>query len=293
MARELSTVAILGTGIMGSGMARNLAGAGIETRAWNRTKSRAETLADVGIAVADTPAEAVGGADGVITMLVDGDAVREVMDGDDGALSAMAADAVWLQMSTIGIAATEQLARLAAERQVDFADAPVLGTKQPAEAGELTVLASGPDEVLGRCAPVFEAVGVRTFRLGETGDGTRMKLVLNNWLVTLTVGLAETIALAEQLGADPALFLDVIKGGPMGPAYAELKGRMMIEQKFDPAFPLRLADKDARLVLEAVDGDSAELPVTRAVEQRLAEAIELGHGDEDMAAAYHASARRR
>src|SRR3954470_13795129 len=293
MARELSTVAVLGTGIMGSGMARNLAGAGIETRAWNRTKARAETLADAGVAVADTPAEAVGGADGVITMLVDGDAVREVMDADDGALSAMATDAVWLQMSTIGIAATEQLARLAAERQVDFADAPVLGTKQPAEAGELTVLASGPDEVLGRCAPVFEAVGARTFRLGETGDGTRMKLVLNNWLVTLTVGLAETIALAEQLGADPALFLDVIKGGPMGPAYAELKGRMMIEQKFDPAFPLRLADKDARLVLEAVDGDSAELPVTRAVERRLAEAIELGHGDEDMAAAYYASARRR
>jgi 3-hydroxyisobutyrate dehydrogenase len=293
MARELSTVAILGTGIMGSGMARNLAGAGIETRAWNRTKARAETLAEAGVAVADTPAEAVGGADGVITMLVDGDAVREVMDGDDGALSAMATDAVWLQMSTIGIAATEQLARLAAERQVGFADAPVLGTKQPAEAGELTVLASGPDEVLGRCAPVFEAVGARTFRVGETGDGTRMKLVLNNWLVTLTVGLAETIALAEQLGADPALFLDVIKGGPMGPAYAELKGRMMIEQKFDPAFPLRLADKDARLVLEAVDGDSAELPVTRAVERRLAEAIELGHGDEDMAAAYYASARRR
>ncbi|OLE35453.1 MAG: 3-hydroxyisobutyrate dehydrogenase [Actinobacteria bacterium 13_1_20CM_3_68_9] len=293
MARKVSTVAVLGTGIMGSGMARNLARAGLETRAWNRTRANAEALADDGIAVADTFAEAVSGADAVVTMLADGDAVREVMGGDDGALAAISTDAAWLQMSTVGIAATQGLARLAAERQVAFVDAPVLGTKQPAEAGELTVLASGPDDVLDRCTPVFEAVAARTFRLGQAGNGNRMKLVVNNWLVTLTVGLAETIALAERLGMDPALFLDIIKGGPMGPAYAELKGRMMIERKFDPAFPLRLADKDARLVLEAVDGDGDELPVTRAVERRIAEAIELGHGDEDMAAAYLASAARR
>ena len=167
MAQKVSTVAVLGTGIMGSGMARNLARAGLETRAWNRTRERAEQLADAGITVADTLAEAVEGADCVITMLADGDGVREVMSGSDGALAAISTDAVWLQMSTIGIAATEQLAGLAAERGVAFVDAPVLGTKQPAEAGQLTVLASGPEASLNRCDPVFEAVGGRTIRLGE------------------------------------------------------------------------------------------------------------------------------
>jgi 3-hydroxyisobutyrate dehydrogenase len=293
MADEIRSVAVLGTGIMGSGMARNLARAGLETRAWNRTREHAEPLAGDGVAVAGSLVDAVDGADAVITMLSDADAVRGVVDGDEGALSAIAPDSAWLQMSTIGIAATEELAGLAAERPVDFVDAPVMGTKQPAEAGELTVLASGPDAVLERCSPVFEAVGAQTFRLGPAGNGSRMKLVANNWVVTLVVGLAETLALAERLGMDPGAFLDIIKGGPMGPAYTELKGRMTIAGEFEPAFPLRLADKDARLVLEAGEEDGAELPVTRAVERRLAEAVELGHGDEDLAAAYQASARRK
>ena len=293
MAQKVGTVAVLGTGIMGSGMARNLARARLETRAWNRTRERAEQLADAGITVADTLAEAVDRADCVITMLADGDAVRNVMSGGDGALAAISTDAVWLQMSTIGIAATEQLAGLAAERGVAFVDAPVLGTKQPVEAGQLTVLASGPDAALDRCDPVFEAVGGRTIRLGEAGNGSRMKLVLNNWLVALTVGLAETIALAERLELDPARFLEIIRDSPMGFPYAELKGRMMIEREFEPAFPLRLAAKDARLVLEAGELDGAELALTRAVVRRFAEAIELGHGDEDMAAVYRASAAGR
>jgi 3-hydroxyisobutyrate dehydrogenase len=293
MAQKVSTVAILGTGIMGSGMARNLARAGLEMRAWNRTREKAEQLADAGITVADTPAEAVERADCVITMLTDGDTVRQVMSGGDGALAAISADAVWLQMSTIGIAATEELAGLAAERHLAFVDAPVLGTKQPAEAGQRTVLASGPDATLDRCDPVFEAVGARTIRLGKAGTGNRMKLVVNNWLVSLTVGLAETIALAERVEVDPARFLEIIKDSPMGVPYAELKGRMMIEREFEPAFPLRLAAKDARLALEAGELDGAELALTRAVERRFAEAIELGHGDEDVAAVYHASAAGR
>ena len=293
MARNMTSVAVLGTGIMGGGMARNLARAGLRTRVWNRTRQKAEPLAEEGIDVADTAAEAVEGADGVITMLADADAVRGVMSGEGGALSAISPDAVWLQMSTIGIAGTEELADLAATRELGFVDAPVVGTKQPAEAGELTVLASGSEELLDRCAPVFDAVGGRTFRLGEAGNGNRMKVVINNWIVTLTVGLAETVALAERLGTDPGLFLDIIKDGPTGPAYAELKGRMMVERRFDTAFSLRLAGKDARLVLESVDGDAAELPVTQAVERRIAEAVEMGHGDEDMAAAYRASAKRR
>jgi 3-hydroxyisobutyrate dehydrogenase len=120
-----------------------------------------------------------------------------------------------------------------------------------------------------------------------------MKLVLNNWLLAITVGVAETIALAERLGVDPARFLEVIDGGPMGIPYAELKARMMIQREFPPAFPLYLVGKDARLILEAGEGDGAKMPTTRAIERQLAAAIESGHGDEDIAAVYLASAGDR
>jgi 3-hydroxyisobutyrate dehydrogenase len=154
------------------------------------------------------------------------------------------------------------------------------------------VLASGPDAALERSQPVFDAVAARTIRLGAAGAGTRMKLVLNNWVLSITGATAETIALAEELGIDPAQFLAAIEGGPLDSAYAQLKGKMMIERSFEPSFPVRLAAKDARLVLEAGESDGREMPLTRAVERRLSEAADLGHGDEDMAAVYHASARQ-
>jgi 3-hydroxyisobutyrate dehydrogenase len=291
MAERVRSVAVLGTGIMGAPMARNLAKAGLETRAWNRSREKAEPLASDGVAVFDSPADAVEDVDAALTMLTDAAAVRSVMADGGGALGAMR-DAVWLQMSTVGVAGSEELARIAVQREVDFVDAPVVGTKQPAEAGELTVLASGPDAALERSQPVFDAVAARTIRLGAAGAGTRMKLVLNNWVLSITGATAETIALAEELGIDPAQFLAAIEGGPLDSAYAQLKGKMMIERSFEPSFPVRLAAKDARLVLEAGESDGREMPLTRAVERRLSEAADLGHGDEDMAAVYHASARQ-
>src|SRR4051794_2174602 len=131
-------VAVLGTGTMGGPMARNIAAAGIDVRVWNRTREHAE---ETGLEVAGTPAEAVDGADVMVTMLADGDIVADVAEQ---ALESLGDDAIWLQMSTVGIAATERLATLAEERGVAFVDAPVSGTKQPAEQGELVVLASGP-----------------------------------------------------------------------------------------------------------------------------------------------------
>jgi 3-hydroxyisobutyrate dehydrogenase len=282
---EIESLAVLGTGIMGAPMARNLAAAGFEVRVWNRTREKAEPLADAGATVTGSPAEAVGGANAVITMLADGDAVREVIEE---AVSDIDSDAFWIQTSTVGIAATDALGRLAADAGVTFVDAPVLGTRQPAEQGELIVLASGPDAAREPCNPVFEAIGSRTFWLGECGTGTRMKLVLNNWLLALTAGLAETIALAEALGASPETFLEIIDGAPMGSPYAQLKGKAMIERELEPSFPLALAAKDARLVLEAAAATGLDLDVSERVERRFRAASEDGHGDKDMAAVVHA-----
>src|SRR4051795_2168620 len=161
-------IAFLGTGIMGAAMARNIAQEGHEVVAWNRTREKAEGIDGVG--VADSPAEAVAGADAIVTMLSDGAAVEDVIRQ---AADAIQPGTIWWQCSTVGIEATERLRALAGELGLVYADAPVLGTKQPAEEGKLTVLASGPPEALDKLAPLFDAVAAKTVRLGEAGGGAR------------------------------------------------------------------------------------------------------------------------
>jgi 3-hydroxyisobutyrate dehydrogenase len=287
---EQPSVAVLGTGIMGEPMARNIAAAGLETRAWNRTREKAEPLAEHGVTIAGSPAEAVSGADVVLTMLADGPAVESVMT-DGGALEAMRDDALWIQSSTVGVAATERLMQLAGQRGVTFVDAPVLGTKKPAEDGVLVVLASGPDDA--RSQPVFDAIGGRTIAVGEAGAGTRLKLVVNNWIVALLGGLAETITLAQKLDISPELFFEAISGGAMDAPYAHVKGGMMLKGEFPPSFPLDLALKDVRLVVDAARENGTELELAQTVTRLFERASELGHGDEDMAAIYHAAAGNR
>jgi 3-hydroxyisobutyrate dehydrogenase len=279
-------VAVLGTGTMGAPMAHNLVKAGFTVRVWNRTIEKARAIE--GAQVCSTPAEAAHGADFLLTMLSDGKAVEATVS--DGVLDGGAA---WLQMSTVGLVATERLEKLAAESGTPFVDAPVVGTKQPAEKGELTILVSGPRDVRERARPVFEAVGSRMIELGEAGEGTRLKLVINSWLVILVEGLAETLAFAEAIGIDPEKFLETIDGGPTGPPYAQLKGKMMIARKFDPAFSLALARKDAGLVLEAAERHGFDAALVEVVARKMDEAIAAGHGDEDMAATFYASAPDR
>jgi 3-hydroxyisobutyrate dehydrogenase len=275
-------VAVLGTGTMGAPMARSLVAAGLDVRVWNRTLEKAQAVE--GATAFEKVAEAVEGAEIVLTILSDGAAVEEtVAELDFG-------DAIWLQMSTVGVVATERLMEIAQGAGVPFVDAPVVGTKQPAEKGELTVLASGPRDARSVAQPVFEAVGARTIELGEAGEGTKLKLVINSWLVSLVETLAETIAFSEAIGVDPERFLETIQGGPLGPAYAQLKGKMMIARKFDPSFSLALARKDAGLVLEAAERHGFDAALVEVVARKMDEAIAGGHGDEDMAATFLASA---
>jgi 3-hydroxyisobutyrate dehydrogenase len=282
-------VAVLGTGIMGAPMARNLARAGHDVRAWNRTRARAEPLAADGIDVAAAPAEAVDGADVVLTMLSAADAVLAVAAE---ALPAMRDDAVWLQSSTIGIDATDRALELARARRVEFVDAPVLGTKAPAEAGQLIVLASGPVTALERCRPVFEAIGARTLELGDAGAGTRLKLVVNGWVLAVTQATAETVALAEALGLGAERFFEAVEGGPLDLAYARAKAAVMADEDAPTSFGLALAAKDGALVVEAAEQAGADVPLARAVAGRLREGAEAGLGDEDMAATYRLSRAR-
>ncbi|MGQ4385265.1 NAD(P)-dependent oxidoreductase [Streptomyces sp. SAS_270] len=284
------TVSVLGTGIMGAAMARNLARAGHTVRAWNRTRSKAEPLTADGVQVADTPAEAVRGADVVLTVLHDGAAALEAMRQ---ATPALRPGSAWVQSTTAGIEALGMLARFARDHELAFFDAPVLGTRQPAEAGQLVVLAAGPSRDRDAVTPVFDAVGARTVWTGEDGaqgSATRLKLVANSWVLTVTHGAAEALALAEGLGVDPQGFFDIIDGGPLDMGYLRAKAGLILDGRLTPpSFAVTTAEKDARLIVEAGERHGVRLDVAAAGAERFRRAAAQGHGGEDMAASYFAS----
>jgi 3-hydroxyisobutyrate dehydrogenase len=276
----MTKVSLLGTGIMGAGMGRSMARAGLDVTVWNRSIEKARAL---DLPVAEDPAGAVRNADVVVTMLFDFESVARVMTD---ALPAMRPDAVWLQTSTIGLEETVALSDLAAKHSVSFVDAPVLGTRQPAENGQLTVLAAGQAELRERLAPVLDAISAKVVWTGDRpGDGHRLKLVMNAWVLTITAGTAQSVGLAEALGLDPRQFLDLIAGGPLDAGYAQLKGKAMLAGDFTPAFALSGATKDAGLIREAADEAGVPTVLAAALEKLFAAA---GDQNDDMAAVVRA-----
>jgi 3-hydroxyisobutyrate dehydrogenase len=253
-------IAVLGTGRMGAPIARNLLRAGFGVSVWNRTPGRAQALAGVGARVASSPSDAVGSADVVLTMLADGDAVANAMTGPGGALPLLRPGSVWIQMATVGVEWTEHLAALAWDQRLEYVDAPVSGGDGVARDARLVVLGSGSDTVRNRVQPVFDAIGSRTLWLGPAGTGTRLKLVLNNWLASITEAMAESLALTDALGLEPGLFLEAIAAGPV----------------------------DVRLALDAARREGLELPVTDAVARRWQMAIPA-HADDDLASVIEAT----
>jgi 3-hydroxyisobutyrate dehydrogenase len=283
----MTELAFLGTGVMGLPMVRNLDEAGFAVHAYNRTVERAGPLRDEGIAVFGDPAEAAEGCSVMVTMLSEGDAVLEVAAA---ALQATDGPETWIQMSTIGTPATERCEALADEHDATFVDAPVVGTRGPAEQGKLTILASGPEQSRPVAEPVFAAVGARTLWLGEAGAGSRAKVMINAWVIGVVAALAETLSLGRALGLDAEVLFEILEGGPLDLPYARIKGAMMTAGSFDDvSFSLSLARKDAELA-QAVAADAGiELPALEGALTRMLEAERRGHGGEDMAATYRVS----
>ncbi|MEU2060812.1 NAD(P)-dependent oxidoreductase [Streptomyces sp. NPDC013455] len=284
------TVSVLGTGIMGAAMARSLLRAGHDVRAWNRTRAKAEPLAADGARIAGTPAEAVEGADVVLTMLYDGPAVLDVMRE---AAPGLRPGTAWAQSTTAGTEAVGDLAAFARDHGLVFFDAPVLGTREPAETGRLVVLAAGSDAHRGAVTPVFDAIGARTVWTGDdgaAGTATRLKLVANSWVIAATAATGEVLALAQALGVDPESFFDVIAGGPLDMGYLRAKSGLVLDGRLTPPqFAVATAVKDAGLIVRAGEEHGVRLDVAAASARRLERAAAQGHADEDMAAAYFAS----
>ena len=272
-------VAVLGTGIMGAGMARNVAAAGHDVVVWNRTREKAIAT---GLPVADSAREAVAGADVLLTVLRDLEAVHEALEG------VPLGDVPWMQSSTVGPRVTE-LESLGGR----LVDAPVLGSRRPAAEGELTVFLSGPADARDAVRPVAEAVAAKVVDVGErVGEATGLKLVLNTWVFFLTESTAELLTLAEAAGLEPQLVLDTLAGGATDSTYLQQKGAAIASRSFEPQFKLETALKDVELIRGLAADAGVEVPLLEVVAERWSRAVELGHGGEDMAAGWWASQER-
>jgi 3-hydroxyisobutyrate dehydrogenase len=288
-------VAVLGTGIMGAAMARNLVCAGLRTTVWDRSPQATAPLSEAGALVAASPAEAVRDAEVVITMLPTADVVTSVIFGG-GVAPALAQGAVWAQMGTIGLTATAEAGRRLADVRPDvlFVDAPVSGSKGPAEAGQLLILASGPPAAARAADPVFSVIGRKTVWLGDAGQGSAMKLAVNAYMSILIEGVAEALELAGRLGIDESKLADCIEGGPLDAPIADAKLHKMERGDYAPEFPLAWALKDVDLALGAAGDGSGEsgLPLLAALSRQWRAAVDAGHGRDDVSAARLALGRR-
>lgn len=277
-------VAVLGLGTMGAAMARRISGAGMATTVWNRSAGRAASFTDGPAQVAGDVAGAVAGADVVLTMLFDADAVEAVIAE---ALPAMESNAIWLQCSTVGMEAADRFATAAAAAGIGFVDAPVLGTKLPAEAGTLTALLAGTDEDLAAVEPVITAIATKTVRAGQAAPAaSALKLAMNAWIATITAGIAQSLTIADRLGLDPALVLEALHGAAADSPYAQLKGGAMLKHGFEAQFEVVGLLKDVRLAREATPGMPQQL--LAALDELYAAAADGGAAHADIAAVWRA-----
>jgi 3-hydroxyisobutyrate dehydrogenase len=281
MAGTHEPVAMLGLGAMGHGMAASALRAGIPTIVWDRRAEAAEDLAELGAQVTRTAADAARRAAIVVTMVTDADAVISIAR-DQGMLAALAPGAIWAQMSTIGMAGIDRVAAMVGGERPDvlLLDAPVAGSREPAERGQLTIFASGPAEAHSRVDPLFGALGQRTFWVGEAGAGTRLKLVNNTWLAFANEAVAASVALGRRLGLETTTMVDVLGGSSLVSPWQAAKLRRIADGDFSAQFALSLALKDVHLALQAAgDGQFAVLSCLADEWQR---AVDQGLGGQDL-----------
>jgi 3-hydroxyisobutyrate dehydrogenase len=279
MAADNEPVAFLGIGTMGHAMATRALGAGIPTIVWNRSAEAMRDLGELGAHVAESGADAAGRAAIVVTMVTDVDAVLEIAKA---MLPGMAPGAIWVQMSTIGDRGTQRVESLVrAERSdVILVDAPVSGSKGPAEQGLLTIFASGPEAVRSRLDPLFDALGRRTIWVGPVGTGSRLKLVANTWLALAAEALNVSVAFAHQLGLETESVASALGDGPLVSPWQADKLERIARGDFSVQFALSLALKDVHLALG--DAGHGRFETLVALAEEWEEVVGLGFGEDDL-----------
>lgn len=281
-----NTVSVLGTGTMGAPIARNLQKAGYAVTVWNRTESKARPLTDDGLTVAADPAAAVTGTHIVLTVLKDADSVLDVLSSCGDAL---APGTVLVQVSTVGAQGLARISAFAHDKGLKLVDAPVQGTRGPAENAQLVVLAAAPARERPIVAPLFKAIGKSTLWVSEVpGDASKLKVAVNSFISALTHGVAEAVRLTEAFGLHPELLKEALQGGPLASPFASIKLDAILQREFAASFTVDNAVKDSGLVAEAAEGAGLWLPLAQAGLDRYRAASAGGYGDADMAASYFA-----
>lgn len=276
-------IGFIGLGIMGRAMALNLHKAGFQVSVYNRTRKRTMEFADLGCQVAATPRALAKLCDLVITMVSDPAAMDAVMEGPEGVASAFAGGNALINMSTLSPDYTTALAKKCFTAGVAFLDCPVSGSKGAAESAALVVLAGGDRAVLEKYTPVLKAMGREIVYAGPPPAGTALKLCINLVVAQLTTALAESAALAQAQGINPALIFETLGHNPaLNCGYFGLKKNNILKREYPPSFPLKHMLKDARFMLAEAKKKRLELPVTAAVESLMAKSYNSGYGDKDL-----------
>jgi len=279
-------VGFIGLGNMGSAMARNLIKAGHALTVYNHTPARAEEFRPLGVAVARTPAEAAANAEALITMVANDNAVEHVMIHGESAIDALPTGAVHIAMSTMSVALSHQLVAAHRERKQHFVAAPVFGRPDAAAAAKLFIAAAGPAGQIARCQPLFDAMGQKTFLVGDDPPAANLVKVTANFLITTVIeSLGEAFALIRKSGVDPNKFLDVLTGSLFAAPIFKTYGGMIAADNFEPVgFSMILGMKDNRLVLSAAEAAAVPMPMASLIRDRMLTATAQGMGEADWAA---------
>lgn len=279
-------VALLGLGLMGSGMARRLLGAGFPLSVYNRDRAKAAALETAGATIAETPAAAAQGASFVVSMLADDNAARSVWLGANGALSTAGASAgtVCIESSTVTVAWVRELSAAAAARGCEFIDAPVTGSKNQSAAGELNFLVGGSAATLEKARPVLTPMSKSITLLGPVGSGATIKLINNFVCGVQAAAIGEALAMIERSGLNRTQALDVLLNGAPGSPLVKTLSARMIAADYTPNFALRLLAKDLGYAIAEASTFSLKLETAEAALRELERGVAAGHGDKDMAA---------
>ncbi|MDH2907363.1 MAG: NAD(P)-dependent oxidoreductase [Candidatus Nitrosotalea sp.] len=274
-------VGIIGTGLLGSAIARRISSSEHRVHAYNRTRQKAESLEKSGITIEDSPTELAKKCDIVITIVKDVQVIEEVSFGKNGIVNGKHEGLVVADMSTISPISSRKIAKKFADNGISMIDAPVMGGPSLAEKGKMTIMVGGKKETYQKCKPVLDLIGEKTFHLGENGSGHAMKLAMNSQIAILALSISEGIILAKKSGLDPLTFLEVLNSTYFKTGMSVNKGPKMAKGEFEPSFFLKMMQKDLDEIDYTAKEFGANMPMSRLANQIYQKAINDGFGDMD------------
>ncbi|GER54996.1 glyoxylate reductase 1 [Striga asiatica] len=282
----MEEIGFLGLGIMGKAMSMNLLRHGFKVTVWNRTLSRCDELVEHGATVGKSPASVIKKCKYTIAMLSDPAAALSVVFGEDGVLEQIGSGKCYIDMSTVDAETSCKISEAITSKGGSFLEAPVSGSKKPAEDGQLVILAAGEKTLYDAVLPAFDVLGKKSFFLGQVGNGAKMKLVVNMIMGSMMNAFSEGLVLADKSGLDPLALLDVLDLGAIANPMFKMKGPSMIKSTYSPAFPLKHQQKDMRLAIALGDENAVPMPLAAAANEAFKKARSMGFGDLDFSAVH-------